>query len=67
MTQRFLLGWSNNIPADAVTSALKRFSHQHVVHHHFVLVSINLCVVHYVITLLAKLAYVYMYTTKTTL
>ena len=55
------------MPADAVTSALKRFSHQHVIHHHFVLVSSNLCVVHYVITLLAKLAYVYMYTTKTTL
>ena len=49
------------MPADAVTSVLKRFSHQHVVHHHFVLVSINLCVVHYVITLLAKLAYVAIY------
>ena len=37
MTQRFLLGWSNNMPADAVTSVLIRFSHQHVAHHHFVL------------------------------
>ena len=49
------------MPADLVTSVLKRFSHQHVAHHHFVLVSINLCVVHYVITLLANLAYVCTY------
>ena len=49
------------MPADPVTSVLKRFSHLHVVRHHFVLVCINLYVVHYVIILPPKHAHVHTY------